>query len=168
MDLLRIWRHATTPLGRARRLYDRATLRRLQERLVAGEAVHRGEVRLVVESALPIRKIVRAMSPRQRALDLFGTFRAWDTAERNGVLLYVNVADRALEIIADRGASKRAGDQQWLYALGLAQDEIRRGDFEAGIGVAIDAIHRGLAAAFPAVPVDLPASAAMRTEALGR
>ncbi len=150
MDLLRIWRHLTVVLGTARTLYDRATLRRLQDRIAAGEAAHRGEVRLIVESALPLRKIHRGMSPRQRALDLFGTFRAWDTTERNGVLLYVNVADRALEIIADRGASREAGDQQWLYALGLAQDEIRRGDFEAGIAVAIDAIHRGLTAAFPA------------------
>jgi uncharacterized membrane protein len=152
MNWMRAVRHMTVPLRGASTLFDHATLLRLQSGIERGEATHRGEVRLIVESALPFRKIRRGMTPRQRALDLFGTFRVWDTEENNGVLLYVNACDRALEVIADRAASRLVGDPQWLFALGLAQDELRRGRFEDGVAVALEAIRDGLAGAFPASP----------------
>ncbi len=152
MDWLRALRHLTSPIRADRALFDRATLLRLQDVIVAGEATHRAELRLVVESAMPWRKLRRNASPRQRALDLFGTLRAWDTEHNNGVLLYVNLCDRAMEIIADRGASRVVGDQRWLYALGLAHDEFRQRRFEAGVTVALEAMGQALAAAFPAVP----------------
>ncbi len=154
MDWLRTMRHLSSPLRRERALFDQATLLRLQEIITAGEANHRAELRLVVESAMPLRKLRRGTSPRQRALDLFGTLRAWDTEENNGVLLYVNLCDHALEIIADRGATRVAGDQRWLYALGLAHDEFRQGRFEAGLTVALEAMGQALAAGFPARRAD--------------
>jgi len=150
MDALRALRHLIATPGRAKKLFEHATLLRIQEEIVRGEALHRGDVRLVVESALPLRKVWRGMTTRQRALDLFGTFRVWDTEEDNGVLLYVNLADRALEVIADRAASRQTGDQHWLFACQLAQEAFKRGDFEAGVIAALDAINRAMANAFPA------------------
>jgi uncharacterized membrane protein len=146
---LRAFRHMTVPMRGSKTLFEHATLVRLQEAIARGEATHRGEVRVVIESALPFRKIRRGMTPRQRALDLFGTMRVWDTEENNGVLVYVNVCDRAIEIIADRGAARRVGDQQWLYAAGLAQEEMRQRRIEGAVTVAIDAVSRGLANAYP-------------------
>jgi uncharacterized membrane protein len=149
MNWIRLVRHFLVSLRGTRTLFDPSTMLRLQEAIARGEATHRGEVRLIIESALPARKIRRGMTPTQRALDLFGTFRAWDTEENNGVLLYLNVADRKIEVIADRAASKLVGDQHWLFACGLAQEAFKHGEFERGLVSAIDAIHRGLALAFP-------------------
>ena len=150
MDWSRMARHFMARRHGAHALFSEAAMTRLQDVIAAGEATHRGEVRLIVESALPLRKVRRGMSTRQRALDLFGTLRVWDTEENNGVLLYVNVADRRLEIIADRAASRRIGDPHWQTICGTAQQSFRTGAFEKGAADALEAIHRALATAFPA------------------
>jgi uncharacterized membrane protein len=149
MDWSRAWRHLVSTHREASRLFSPETMKRLQDAIAEGEATHRGEVRLVVESSLPFRKVRRGMSPRQRALDVFGTFRVWDTEENNGVLLYINIADRRLEIVADRAASRSIGDPHWQIVAGLAQKAFKEGAFERGVTDAIKAIHRALATAFP-------------------
>ena len=150
MDWSRAFRHLAATHRGAHKLFSDETMTRLQGAIGEGEATHRGEVRLIVESALPLRKIHRGMSTRQRALDLFGTFRVWDTEENNGVLLYINVADRKIEIIADRAASRLIGDPHWQTVAGLAQQAFKEGEFERGVTDALSAIHRALAKAFPA------------------
>ncbi len=150
MDWSRAYRHLAATHRGAHKLFSNETMERFQQTIAEGEATHRGEVRLIVESALPLRKIRRGMSTRQRALDLFGTFRVWDTEENNGVLLYINVADRRLEIIADRAAARRIGDPHWQTVAGLAQQAFKEGEFEGGVTDALGAIHRALAKAFPA------------------
>lgn len=152
MNWARAFKHATSSPSAAARLFSAETMTRLQAAIASGEAAHRGEVRLVVESRLPLRKIRRDMSTRQRAIDVFGTFRVWDTEENNGVLLYVNVADRRLEIVADRAAARLIGDPHWQTIATAAQAAFRDGDFERGATQAIDAINRALATAFPADP----------------
>ena len=150
MDWSRAFRHLAATHRGAHRLASEETMVRFQQAIAEGEATHRGEVRLIVESALPLRKIRRGMSTRQRALDLFGTFRVWDTEENNGVLLYINVADRKLEIIADRAASRRIGDPHWQTVCALAQSAFKKGEFEHGLVQALESIHGALAVAFPA------------------
>lgn len=150
MDWSRIARHVMASQRGTHKLFSTDTMQRLQESIASGEATHRGEVRLIVESALPLRKVRRGMSTRQRALDLFGTFRVWDTEENNGVLLYINVADRKLEIIADRAASRRIGDPHWQTVCGVAQASFRKGEFERGLTQALASIHDALSVAFPA------------------
>lgn len=150
MDWSRAFRHVAATYRGAHKLFSNETMLRLQREIAEGEATHRGEVRLIVESALPLRKIRRGLSTRQRALDLFGTFRVWDTEENNGVLLYINVADRRLEIIADRAAARIVGDPHWQAVCGLAQEAFKKGEFERGVAEALRAIHHALAQAFPA------------------
>jgi uncharacterized membrane protein len=152
MNFMRALRHFVGPARSARTLFEHATLRRIQDAIARGEALHRGEVRVVVESAMPFRKIRRNRTPRDRALDLFGTMRVWDTEENNGVLIYVSLSDRAIEVLADRGAATRVGDQTWLYACGLAQEEMRQRRLEGAVIVAIETVHRGLATAYPVQP----------------
>jgi uncharacterized membrane protein len=154
MDWTRMYRHFAAAHRGARELFTEETMQRLQQAIATGEATHRGEVRLIVESALPLRKVRRGMSARQRALDLFGTFRVWDTEENNGVLLYINVADRKIEVIADRAAARRIGDPHWKTICGLAQQAFREGRYERGVNDAVDSIHRALAVAFPADPLE--------------
>ena len=149
MDWSRAFRHLAATHRGAHKLFSNETMQRLQGAIAEGEATHRGEVRLIVESALPLRKIRRGMSTRQRALDLFGTFRVWDTEENNGVLLYINVADRRLEIIADRAAARTIGDPHWQTVCGLAQRAFKEGQFERGVIEALEAIHGALSDAFP-------------------
>ena len=150
MDWARVFRHLAASQRGAHGLFSQETMSRLQDVIAAGETSHRAEVRLIVESALPFRKVARGLGTRQRALDLFGTFRVWDTEENNGVLLYINVADRKLEVIADRAAARRIGDPHWQTVCGLAQEAFRQGAFEQGVGDALESIHRALATAFPA------------------
>ena len=150
MDWSRAFRHLAATHRGAHKLFSNETMQRLQGAIAEGETTHRGEVRLIVESALPLRKIRRGMSTRQRALDLFGTFRVWDTEENNGVLLYLNVADRRLEVIADRAAAQRIGDPHWQTVCGVAQQAFKKGEFERGVTEALGAIHRAMAKAFPA------------------
>lgn len=149
MDWSRYFRHVVAGLRGSHPLVAPRTLERLQASIAAGEATHRGEVRLIVESALPLRKVHRGLGTRQRALDLFGTFRVWDTEENNGVLLYINLADRRIEIVADRAASRRIDDARWQEVCRVAQESFRRGEFEPGVESAIASIHAELAVAFP-------------------
>ena len=150
MDWSRMTRHFMASQRGTHKLFSPETMQRLQQVIADGEATHRGEVRLIVESALPLRKVRRGMTTRQRALDLFGTFRVWDTEENNGVLLYINVADQRLEIIADRAASRRIGDPHWQTVCGLARSSFKQGEFEQGLVQALESIHDALATAFPA------------------
>lgn len=149
MDWLRAARHVVAGRRGAHALFSAGTMARLQDVIAAGENTHRGELRLIVESALPLRKIRRSMTTRQRALDLFGTFRVWDTEENNGVLLYINIADRKLEIVADRAAARLIGDAHWQTVCGVARKRLQEGAFEEGVRDALEAIHRALATAFP-------------------
>ena len=154
MDWSRAARHVVAGRRGAHALFSSEIMARLQDVIAAGERTHRGELRLIVESALPLRKIRRGMTTRQRALDLFGTFRVWDTEENNGILLYINIADRKLEIIADRAAARSIGDPHWQTICGVARKRLQEGAFEEGVRDALEAIHRALAIAFPAGAVD--------------
>lgn len=149
MSIMRMIRHRLAIDRAGKRLFNKDTMVRLQAAIAEGERSHRGEVRLIVESAMPTRKLWRGITERQRALDLFGSFRVWDTAERNGVLLYINLADRALEVVSDREASRLTRDQHWLLACQVAQEVFKRGDYEAGTLAAIETIHQALAMTFP-------------------
>lgn len=150
MDARRFLRHLVAGLRGGHPLFDAQTLARLQQAIAAGEAGHRAELRLIVETALPLRKVRRGVQTRQRALDLFGTFRVWDTEDNNGVLLYINAADRKLEVVADRAAARRVDDAVWKRICDDAAASFRRGAFEEGASGALAAIHGVLATAFPA------------------
>ena len=152
MDWGRTWRHVVAGRRGTHGLFSEEAMTRLRAVIADGEAAHRAEVRLIVESAMPLRKVRRGLQTRQRALDLFGTFRVWDTEGNNGVLLYLNVADRKLEIVADRDAARRIADSHWQTVCAGARARFVRGEFEQGVAEALAAIHRALTTAFPAEP----------------
>jgi uncharacterized membrane protein len=150
MEFRRVLRHLFSTQRGARRIAGADVIKRLQAVIADGESRHRGEVRLIVESALPLRKVARGMSPRHRAMDLFGVYRVWDTENNNGVLLYINIADRRVEIIADRAAARAVDDGTWRAIAERLTQSFAAGTFEMGMSAALDAMNAVLTQAFPA------------------
>lgn len=126
------------------------TLSAIEAAITEGEKRHRGQVRFVVEAELTIPQLWHGLSTRQRAIDIFSLQRVWDTAENNGVLIYVLLADRKVEIVADRGIHQHAGDQRWQAICREIEHHYRKAEFLAGSIGGIEKISAELAYYFPA------------------
>jgi uncharacterized membrane protein len=111
--LERLWRHFTTDRADVRRAFPEDELDRVGRAVADGEKLHTGQVCFVLEAALPLQRVWRKVPPRARALEVFGLLGVWDTEANDGVLVYVLLADRAVEIVADRGINARVGDAAW-------------------------------------------------------
>jgi uncharacterized membrane protein len=145
----RLWRHLVTDHWSARRAFPQATLRKIEEAIAAGEHKHAGQVRFVVEAALPLATVLRGETPRQRALEVFGRLRIWDTEHNSGVLVYLLLADRAVEIIADRGIHRRVGDASWQAICRRMETAYHDARFEQGALAGLEEIGALLAQHFP-------------------
>jgi uncharacterized membrane protein len=146
----RALRHALFGRNEATRAFPPDVLDAITQAIVAGERTHRGEVCVIVEKALPFGAIRQALSPRQRALALFAEYGVWDTDERCGILVYINLADRKVEIVADRGIAGKIDPTTWeticaAMTTGFAQDRFREATLAA-----LDAINHLLTTHFPA------------------
>ena len=104
----------------------------------------------MVEGALDGAPLFRNQPARERALDLFSRLRIWDTAHNNGVLIYLLLADRDFEIVADRGIDAKVGPAGWEKICAAMEADFRAGNFEGGVIKGIEAVSRHLAAHFPA------------------
>jgi uncharacterized membrane protein len=131
-----------------------AALARVEARVKASEARHGGEIRVYVEAGLPWSYLRRGATPRERAIALFGKLGVWDTEGNNGVLIYLLLAEHAIEIVADRGLSRHVDDAAWVAIADTMRDHFRRGDFAAGLEQAVDAVDTLLVRHFPRVPGD--------------
>ena len=85
---------------------------RLTAKVTSAERGHRGEVFLIIENHLPIQQAYH-IGCRERAIDLFSEYRVWDTEENTSVLVYVNICEHSLEIVADRGISAHVSPTVW-------------------------------------------------------
>jgi uncharacterized membrane protein len=149
MGIKRIGKHLLEHRWRARRAFPPKVLATIGQAITAGEATHAGQVRFVVEGALDGEPLFRDQTARDRALDIFSNLRIWDTAENNGVLIYLLLADRKVEIVADRGIDAKVGREGWKKICAEMETEFRSGNFEAGVIKGIEAVSRQLAAHFP-------------------
>lgn len=148
--LKRFFRHVWMSPIQVRRCFPQATLDAIQQAVAAGEKTHRGQVRFVVEAELTTGQLWADVGSRQRAIDVFSMLRVWDTEENNGVLVYVLLADRKVEIVADRGIHRHVGEERWRAICKEIELRYRKGDFLNGSVVGIDKIGVELAHAFPA------------------
>jgi len=105
--------HLLTTASHAKRAFPPADLHKLEAAVREGEQRHRGEVRVVIESSLPVRDAWAGVTPRHRARTLFGLLEVWNTREHVGVLLYINLADHAVEILADHGIAAKVDAHAW-------------------------------------------------------
>lgn len=147
--MLRLLKHRWHDEGDARRALDDAALKRLETRVRQSEAVHSGEIRLVVEPGLPWSYLWKGLSARDRAVTLFGKLRVWDTEHNNGVLIYLLLAEHRIEIVADRGLARRVDAARWQALAENMAQEFRAGRFEAGLAQAIAAVNAALGEHFP-------------------
>jgi uncharacterized membrane protein len=146
---LRFGRHLVTDHWTARRAFPPVVMKRIEEAIAAGERMHGGQVRFVVEGSLPMGQLVRGETPRERALEVFGRLRIWDTEENCGVLIYLLLADRDVEIVADRGIHRKVGDDAWQALCRGMEIAFRERRFADGAIDGIDAVNTLLAQHFP-------------------
>ena len=148
--LKRFFRHVwMSPIIRNRQ-FPTATLDAITRAVAAGEKSHRGQVRVAIEAELSSGQLWAGVTARQRAIDVFSLLRVWDTEENNGVLIYLLLADRKVEIVADRGIHRHAGDERWNAVCREIEHHFRKGDFESGCVIGIQKISAELAFYFPA------------------
>ena len=151
MDWLkRFLRHVWMSPIVLRRQFPDATHAAIGRTVTECEKSHRGQVRFVIESELTSGQLWTGLSARQRAIDVFSLLRVWDTEENNGVLVYLLLADRKVEIVADRGIHRRVGDERWRAICREIEHQYRKGDFLAGSVNGIKKISSELAFYFPA------------------
>src|ERR1700716_4744447 len=150
MGIGRISRHLLHHHWWARRHFPARVLAAIEQAIKAGETTHSGQVRFVVEGALDGKPLFRDQPARERALDIFSKLRIWDTAHNNGVLIYLLLADRQVEIIADRGIDAKVGSAGWEKICADMEAEFRRSNFKSGAIKGIEAVSRQLARHFPA------------------
>ncbi len=151
MNTLTRWtRHLWLDAADARRILTPAGLVRLEQAVQASEARHLGELRLCVEASLSASDLWRGVSPRQRAVALFSQLRVWDTAHNNGVLIYLLLAERRIEILADRGLHARTPQAVWQALTDRLAASLQSGQFEAGLTQAVQDVGALLRQHFPA------------------
>jgi len=152
MHIGRMIRHAAATHWRARMLFPSATLDAIEQAIKRVEGAHNGEIRFAVETALTPLHILNDVAPRARALEVFASLRVWDTEQNNGVLVYVELADRGVEIVADRGFTGRVSPAEWEAVCRLMEEHFRAGRFQIGSIAGVDAIGNLLARHFPPSP----------------
>ena len=149
MQFGRLLRHMAATHWHTRRLFPKHTLDAIEQAVARAEKVHCGEIRFAIETALAPVHIVNDVAPRARALDVFSQLRVWDTDHNNGVLIYVQLADRHVEIIADRGFHGKVSPAEWEAVCRLMEEHFRAGRFEIGSVAGVEAIGSLLIRHFP-------------------
>ena len=152
MKLMRLFKHRWLDERDTARAVDPAAMDRLQARIAQSESHHSGEIRLLIEAGLPLSYLKRGLQARDRAITMFGKLRVWDTEYNNGVLIYLLLADHAIEIVADRGLSRHVPQGHWQDVLAHMRESFRAGQFEAGLMGAIDRVDEALRAHFALAP----------------
>lgn len=159
MRLMRLLKHLFTPPWFVWRRFPAAARAEIAAAVAASERQHRGEICVAIEGPLPFSLLWREVSPRLRAIELFATLRVWDTEENSGVMIYLQLVDNCVEIVADRGIARRVPQAVWDRLCRDLEAAMRAGRSRAGVLTAIEALTRLLAEHFPAAeenPNELP------------
>ena len=138
--LMRLLRHRWLDEDDAARALGEPALQRLEAQVAASEKRHSGEIRLCVEAGLPLPWLWRGAGARERAVALFGELGVWDTEHNNGVLIYLLLAEHAIEVVADRGLARLVPQAEWDRLLDDMRAAFRAGRFEAGLTDAVAAV----------------------------
>ena len=151
--LARLLRHRWWDESDARRVLPSEALDRLQARVAESERAHSGEIRICVEASLPLSYLWRDASARERAVAMFGKLRVWDTEANNGVLIYLLLAEHAIELVVDRGLARHVDESRWRALVAGLGAELRAGRFEQGLMQTVAEVDDLLRRHFPWSPV---------------
>ena len=150
MNIQRIVRHLLVSDRQVKKAFPLSALNKIEQAIKASESAHVGEIRFAVEGALDGAPLYRGQSARERAIDLFSQLRVWDTQHNTGVLIYLLLADRDVEIVADRGIDAVVGSQAWTEVCHQMEAAFKQSDFEGGVVKGVQAVSQHLAMHFPA------------------
>ncbi|MFZ6656877.1 TPM domain-containing protein [Undibacterium sp. TJN19] len=156
IDIERIIRHMLSSHRQVARCFPKASLRAIEQAITASETDHLGEIRFVIENALDCLPLLKGQTARERALDVFSQLRVWDTEHNNGVLIYVLLADRDVEIVADRGIHAKSISDEWEQICRMMESAFRQDQYEDGVIRGIQAIGQHLKKHFPADEPAIP------------
>jgi uncharacterized membrane protein len=152
MDWARLFRHLFSTRGKLARAFPVEALEAIERAVTESELLHSGEIRFAIEAALEPSEIWGGRTPRARALRVFAALGVWDTEANNGILIYVLLADRDVEIVADRGFNGRVSPAEWAAVCNTMEEKFRSGQYERG---AVEGVHeagRLLARHYPPLP----------------
>ena len=135
-----------------RRRFPAPALEAIETAIEAAEAQHGGEIRFVVETALEFGALWRGVTARDRAIQVFSELGVWDTEHNNGVLIYLLLAERRVEIVADRGISRHVPDAHWQAVVQHLGEHLLTGDFDSGLTQALQEVSALLVQHFPLQP----------------
>lgn len=147
-------RHAVAGPWTVRRCFSKAALAAIEAAVAASEKQHGGEIRFAIEAGVPGAFALRGQPPRDRAIEVFSDLHVWDTEADNGVLIYVLLADRDVEILADRGLNGKVSDGEWEAVCKTMEAHFRAGDFEKGALEGIRLTAQLIGRHFPPCPRD--------------
>jgi uncharacterized membrane protein len=151
MNIKRMLRHFMVPTWYARRIFPKTVLDAITEQIKLCESTHGGEIRVAIEAELSVSALLKNQSPRERAAEVFANLHIWDTDQRNGVLIYVCLADRAIEIIADRGLNGKVTGDEWQTICQSLQKLCAQGQYKLALCSAVHDASVLLAKYFPNV-----------------
>lgn len=149
MNIKRIAKHLLMTDWQAKKCFPPATLSAIEKAIKASEAQHAGEIRFVVEAALDGAPLFKQQSAKARAIDVFSHLRIWDTEHNNGLLIYVLLAEHAVEIVADRGISAKVEQQDWQTICRAMESDFKHGNFKGGVVMGIASVTQHLEKHFP-------------------
>ena len=150
MKTQRILNHLLTTHGQVSRAFPRGALNAIEKAIKSSETTHAGEIRFAVEGALDGMPLFKGQSPRERALELFAQLRIWDTEHNNGLLIHLLLADRAVEIVADRGIHAKVGADEWRKVCHQMETAFKQSNYEGGVISGVQAVTQHLVRHFPA------------------
>jgi uncharacterized membrane protein len=149
MNLKRIMLHLSGGRASVRRAFSPQALAAIEHAIRATEMQHSGQIRFAVEASLDLSPLLAGQSARERAIEVFSELRVWDTELNNGVLIYLLLADRDVEIVADRGVHARLGSEVWESICQEMEAAFHDGRFEEGVLAGIHSVGLHLARLYP-------------------
>ncbi|MBT9611752.1 MAG: TPM domain-containing protein [Burkholderiales bacterium] len=149
MNVKRLIKHFALPPWLLRRALTSSTMHAIEAAIAASETRHLGQIRFAVEESLAFDALWRGKTGRERALEVFANLRVWDTELNNGVLVYLLLADRDVEIVADRGIYRAVGEAAWEEICRSIEAALQAGQFETGVVKGVEAIGAQLAVHYP-------------------
>jgi uncharacterized membrane protein YgcG len=147
--LSRLLRHLCTTSAAGKRAFPPPTLQAIEAAIADGETRHRAELRVVIEPALDPQAVFNGMTARERARELFAHYGVWDTEENCGVLVYINLADHQVEIVADRGVGKLIAASDWQHACKTMTEGFAQRDYRRSVLAALDELNALLERHYP-------------------
>lgn len=149
INVSRMATHLLMTRGKLRRAFSAEALGAIDAAIKASEAAHHGQIRFALEGALDGAPLFTNQSARARAIDVFSSLRIWDTQHKNGVLIYLLLADRDVEIVADRAIHALVGVEEWEKICRMMEAAFARANYQAGVIGGIQAVTQHLVKHFP-------------------